>query len=213
MNSISELYGPAGSGKSQLCLQLISSTITSDKNGHIFFISTQERFIIERLIDFLPYDVDHRECLDRVHLQYFLDPEDELRFISYELPLLTQRYNYKAIIYDGIASNARIIESVFEKSHHINQLVGAFRRIMACHETAVLITNQITEVPGDFDANRKSALGLSLDNNVNIKVYLEYSKSTGKRSFNLVKSIFSPLGGEYFTIESNCIMGVEPESG
>ena len=211
VNTISELYGKAGSGKTQLCLQLLASIISSDKNAHAFYICTQERFIIERLVDFLPYDVDHRDCMDRVHLQYFLDPEEESRFITYELPFHMQKYHYKAIIYDGIASNARIIESVFEKSFHINQIVGSFRRIMAQYGGAVLITNQITDIPGEFDLIQKSALGLSLDNNVNIKICLEYNKSNGRRSFNLVKSLFSPLSRVYFAIESNGIMGVDPE--
>ncbi len=210
-STISELYGKAGSGKTQLCLQLLATSISSDKKSNIFYICTQERFIIERLIDFLPYEVDQRDCMDRVHLQYFLDPEEELRFIRYELPFHMHKYKYKVIIYDGIASNARIIESAIEKSFHVNQVIGSFRRLLAEHDTAILITNQITDIPSEAELIQKSALGLSLDNNVNTKICLEYDKSRSKRNFNLVKSVFSAPSRVFFTIESHGIMGIETE--
>lgn len=209
-NAITEIYGPAGSGKTQICIKLLATTILSDRQANILYISTQERFAIERLTDFLPYDVDHTEFLDRVHLQYFTEPEEEHHFINYFLYQQMKEYNYKLIIYDGIASNARLIESPFEKAEHINLIIASFRRIMLGHRTAVFITNQITDVPDEVNPSQKSTLGLSLDNNINCKICIEYNQHTGKRKLSLVKSLFSPPGSAYFTIEPLGIKGVEP---
>ncbi len=95
---------------------------------------------------------------------------DLVRFIRYELLFYMHKYKFKVIIYDGRASNARIFESAIDKSINLNQVIGSFRRLMAEHDTAVLITNQITDIPSEVELIRKSALGLLLYNNVNTKI-------------------------------------------
>ena len=99
-------------------------------------------------------------------------------------------------------------EDIFEKSEHINQVISSFRRIFLDFNVCTLITNQITDIPGDMDL-KVSALGLTLENNINVKLYLEKTLNPGERCMSLKKSLFTPLSKEYFTIAAEGIMGPE----
>ena len=73
----------------------------------------------------------------------------------------------------------------------------------------VLITNQITDIPNDSVSIKVSALGLTLENNVNIKIYLEKTNNPLERCISLKKSLFSPLSKEYFIISDEGLKGSE----
>lgn len=208
-SSITEIYGPAGSGKTQLCLKAVSYLLKSDTDVKVLYISTQERFNIERLVLFLALDNERSESyLDRVHLEYFLDPNVELHFFEYSLLQMMEDYDYKIIIYDGIASNSRNIENMFEKSEHINRIIAAFRRVFMNHNCTVLITNQVTDIPGDSDSNINSALGLTFENNVNIKTYLKKIPNSSKRKLIIQKSLSTPTISCYLDIDESGIKGI-----
>ncbi len=85
-NVITEIFGPAGTGKTQVCLHLIAQTLIRDNSSKSLYISTQERFRIERFKSFLGLSLNE-SVLDRLHLQYFLEPEPELHFLSFGLHL------------------------------------------------------------------------------------------------------------------------------
>ena len=74
LNSIIELYGSAGSGKTQMALQLVSTTLKNENDSKILFICTQERFSIDRLLSMLGPNFDS-SVLDRLHIEYFLTPK------------------------------------------------------------------------------------------------------------------------------------------
>lgn len=187
-NQIVELYGPAAAGKTHLCLQTISRLLKHDQDRNALFISTQERFPIEVLAGKLPNDY-----LDRLHLEYFLDPSDELHFLQYGLPALMDEFKYKLIVLDGIASNSRIIEDPLEKSKHVNSCLAAFRNLFAFHNLCCIITNQIAEVPsGDESKIIRSSLGLALENNINIKIFLDYNRGGNLRLWKIEKSSHCP---------------------
>lgn len=205
-NSVIELYGSAGSGKTQITLQLVSNILKTELESKILFICTQERFSIDRLVSILGPNFDST-VLDRIHIEYFLDSEMELHFFKYSLQGMIREFNYKLIIYDGIASNIRSIENIFEKSDHINQIIASLKRVFLYFEVCVLITNQITDIPNQSESIKVSALGLTLENNVNIKIYLEKTRNAHERCISLKKSIFSPLSTEYFIITDEGLKG------
>lgn len=206
MNAITEVYGSAGSGKSQLCFQLASNFLKKDENSKILFISTQERFSIERLMSMLGPFAD-RSCLDRVHIEYFLDSDVEYHFFHYSIFEMMKEFNYKLIIFDSIASNSRNIESIFEKSEHINSTIASFKRIFLYFEVCILIINQVTDVPNELESRKTSALGLTLENNVNMKIFLEKTKNLNERKIYVKKTFYSALITGYFTIASEGLKG------
>ena len=207
-NSIIELYGSAGSGKTQMALQLVSTTLKTENDSKILFICTQERFSIDRLLSMLGPNFDS-SVLDRLHIEYFLDSEVEMHFFKYSLQAMIQEFNYELIIYDGIASNIRSIENIFEKSDYINQIIASIRRVFLYFKVCVLITNQITDIPSDSESIKASALGLTLENNVNIKIYLEKTRNSSERCVSVKKSLFSSLSKEYFIITDVGLKGSE----
>ena len=207
-NSIVELYGSAGSGKTQIAIQLVSNILKTENDSKILFICTQERFSIDRLVAMLGPNCDST-VMDRLHIEYFLDSDVELHFFKYCLQAMIQEFNYKLIVYDGIASNIRSIENIFEKSDHINHILAALKRIFLYFEVCILITNQITDIPNDSESIKVSALGLTLENNVNIKIYLEKTRNAHERRITLKKYLFSPLSKEYFIISDDGLKGSE----
>lgn len=212
-NSIIELFGPAGSGKTQLCLQIIENILKTENDSKILYICTQERFPIERLVSMLGSELAHSE-LDRVHLQYFLDFEVESHFFQYSIHEMILEFNYKLIVFDGIASNSRSIVNVFEKSEHINQILASFKRIFLNFDVYALITNQIVDIPSDTESIKASALGLTLENNVNLKICLEKTRNSGERCLSVKKSLFTPLSKAFFVISDEGLKGLDedPES-
>lgn len=207
-NSITELYGSAGSGKTQIALQLVSNILKTEHDSKILFICTQEQFAIDRLVSMLGPDFEST-VLDRLHIEYFLDSEVELHFFKYSLQEMIREFNYKLIVYDGIASNIRSIENIFEKSDYINQIIASLKRVFLYFEVCVLITNQITDIPNQLKSIKVSALGLTLENNVSIKIYLEKTRNAHERRISLEKSLFSPLSKEYFIITDEGLKGSE----
>lgn len=207
--SIIEIFGSAGSGKTQLCLHLASNILKTDLNAKILFICTQERFPIERLVSMLGPDFSNA-ALDRVHLEYFLHFEVESHFFQYAIHEMVREYNYKLIIFDGIASNSRTIDDSFEKSEHINQIFASFRKLFLYFDVCALLTNQITDIPSDTDSvNKTSALGLTLENNINIKILLEKTRNLNERCLSVKKSLFTPLSKSFFVITNEGLKGLE----
>lgn len=199
MNSITEIYGTAGSGKTQICFQIASNVLKNDKNAKILFISTQERFPIERLTSMLGQFSDF-SCLDRVHIEYFLDSDVEYHFFRYSLFEMMKEFNYKLIIFDNIASNSRSIENIFDKSEHINSSIASFKRIFFYFDVCVIIVNQVTDIPNDLEPLKASALGLTLENNVNLKMLVEKTKNLNERKISAKKTMFSVPAAGYFII-------------
>ena len=211
LSSITEVYGSAGSGKTQLCFQLASTILRNDDNANVLFICTQERFPIDRLVSML--GSSERALLDRVHIEYFLDSEVECHFFQYSLFEMMREFNYKLIIFDSIASNSRNIDNIFEKSEHINGIIAAFKRVFLHFEVCVLITNQITDIPSDTELLKTSALGLTLENNVNLKIYLEKTNNVNERKISVQKALYSAPSKGYFIISTESLKGlVEDES-
>lgn len=206
-NSITEIYGSAGSGKSQLCLQLVSNVLKSENDAKILYICNQERFSIDRLVSMLGPSIEKTQ-LDRVHIQYFLDSDVEYHYFRYSLLEMMREYEYKLIIFDNIASNARNIENILEKSEHINCVISSLKRLFLYFEVCVIITNQITDIPGEFESLKASALGLALENNVNLKIYAEKTKIPGERRITVQKSLYSALSKGSFIISSECLKGL-----
>lgn len=206
-NSITEIYGSAGSGKSQLCLQLVSNVLKSENDAKILYICSQERFPIDRLLSMLGASVE-KSLLDRVHIQYFLDSDVEYHYFRYSLLEMMREFEYKLIIFDNIASNARNIGSVIEKSEHINCVISSLKRLFLYYEVCVIINNQITDVPGEFESLKTSALGLALENNVNLKIYVEKTKIPNERRITVQKSLYSAISKGSFVISSNCLKGL-----
>lgn len=205
-NSIIELFGAAGTGKTQLCISLVAQFLLKEPDVKVLYISTQERFAIERLVEMLGTEA-RSETLDRLHLEYFLDSDVEQHFIRFGLLELVKEFGYGLIVYDGIASNARIIQDTFEKTSHISMIFASLRQLFAYSDLCVVVTNQITDVPGELDSTQKSALGLALSNCINLKICLEADRGRKTRRFTLVKSVFTPLDSEYFTIDGAGIKG------
>jgi RecA/RadA recombinase len=192
-----EIFGTAASGKTLLCLQATALLLSTCPDSTVLFVGTQERFPIERFIELI--GGTRQDVLDRLHLQYFLDGESETQFFSHSLPSLMHEFRYGMIIYDGVASNARAILDQFEKARHINEIFGSLRALLRDFCFCCLVTNQIVDVPSDADIDlRRSALGLAVQNNCNIKIMLDYDRNRERRTYKLLKSPYSaPASGAY----------------
>jgi RecA/RadA recombinase len=206
-NVLTEIFGAAGSGKTQLCLQLAANLLKTESKAKVLFICTQERFSIDRMVSFL--GDENSSLLDRIHVEYFLDPEVELHFFRFVIHNLMNEFKYSLIIYDGIASNTRNIDNVFQKAENLYNILFSFRYIFLTHSVCVVLTNQISDVPNDLEAEsiKVSALGLTLENNVNIKIQLERCKIKNERIITLKKSLYTPLLSDRFIISDKHLKG------
>ena len=132
---VTTIYGPAGSGKSNLTLLAVAST-----QGKVVFIDTEGSFSVDRLQQLAP---DTKDLLDRVILLKATTFEQQTNIIS-KLPQMVGE-DVDLVIVDSIASQYRAAIARGEEnlnnqlSHQLNTLY----RVAADNELAVLITTQV----------------------------------------------------------------------
>ena len=165
--SLTELYGEFGSGKSQLCHQLCV-TVQLDEaqgglNGGVLFIDTESTFRPERVQQIAP--------------RFGVKPQDVLKGIVYaeaytsnhQIVLLEnadeviKENNIKLIIIDSVTSHFRSEyigrEMLANRQQQLNRHLHKLVRLGRAFNTALVITNQVMASPDAFFSKAVTPVG------------------------------------------------------
>ena len=150
--SITELVGEFGSGKSQIChtLCIAANKLTERKHstsGNIIFIDTENTFRSERA-----YQIAEQNGLDPLavlntiyHCNVY--NSKELESIIDNLDKFIEQYNAKMVIIDSIISLHRAEFSgrgtLAERQQRLGKMLNKLRRYADIYNVAVVITNQV----------------------------------------------------------------------
>lgn len=163
---ITELCGEAGSGKTQLALQLLLQAQLPEENGglggNVCFISTNGMSISSRLHQ-LSEEFPARykrhtgslcpksptELLNGILVEKCIDLAQYIEVIQDKLPTLFVARGIKLVVIDSIASILRgemvgTMESITLRSHFMMSSANWLRSLAHDHNAAVIVVNQMT---------------------------------------------------------------------
>jgi DNA repair protein RadA len=159
--SITEIAGEIGSGKSQICYTLcVTANMSSDKNGlggNVIFIDTENTFRAERIFQI----AEHRginepdEILRKIYVCKIYNTS-HLEVIIQELGKSIEEYKAKLVIVDSIIALHRAEfsgrETSADRQQRLNIMLHKLNRLAEVHNIAVVITNQVQSQPDDFSS-------------------------------------------------------------
>jgi DNA repair protein RadA len=160
--SITEIAGEFGSGKSQICHTLCAAAIALLENdslnasgdgstqrapGSIIFIDTENTFHANRVYQIAEQkNLDPEDILKRIYHCNIYSSE-QLEVLIDDLPKSIEQFNTKLVIIDSIISLHRAEFSgratLAERQQRLGKMLNKLRRYADIYNIAVVITNQV----------------------------------------------------------------------
>jgi len=198
--AITEIYGPYGSGKTQLCHQVAVTVQLPPERGGLgrttLFIDTEGTFRPERIVQIAErFELDPEETLKNI-LYARAFTSDHQMIVTEKAESLMKERNIGIIIVDSLISHFRGEyvgrESLAARQQKLNRYLHKLLKLALGYNAAVLVTNQVVADPGTFfgDPN-KPAGGHVLGHGVTARLYIRRAKK-GLRQITLVKSPYLP---------------------
>jgi DNA repair protein RadA len=173
--SITEIAGEFGSGKSQICQTLCAAAIALMENSRldeeesqrpphsIIFLDTENSFRANRVHQIAEQkNLDPEEVLKRIyHCNVY--SSEQLEVIIDDLPKFIEQYNAKLVIIDSIISLHRAEFSgrgtIVERQQRLGKMLNKLRRYADIYNLAVIITNQVVSYPDGSGFDYMKAAG------------------------------------------------------
>ena len=163
--SITEIAGEFGSGKSQICHTFCAAAIALMEDdldrcdsgsihgppGSIIFIDTENTFRANRVHQIAEQkNLDPEDILKRIfHCNVY--SSEQLEVLIDDLPKFIEQYNAKLVIIDSIISLHRAEFSgrgtLAERQQRLGKMLNKLRRYADIYNIAVVITNQVVSYP------------------------------------------------------------------
>ncbi len=214
--SITEIYGPYGSGKTQLAHQMaVTVQLPPEKGGlgrAALFIDTEGTFRPERIVQIAErFGLDPEETLKRILYARAFTSDHQMLVTERAEPYIKEK-NIGIIIVDSLISHFRGEyvgrESLAERQQKLNKYLHKLLRLALGYNLAVLVTNQVVADPAAFftDPNRPAG-GHVLGHGVTARLYIKRGKKD-RRVVKLVKSPYLPEGTVEIVITEGGIQDV-----
>ena len=220
--SITEIAGEFGSGKSQICHTLCTAAIelmeddldTCDSGlihrppASIIFIDTENSFRANRVHQIAEQkNLDPEDILKRIfHCNVY--SSEQLEVLIDDLPKFIEQYNTKLVIIDSIISLHRAEfcgrGTLAERQQRLGKMLNKLRRYADIYDIAVVITNQVVSyADGSGFDYMKAAGGNIVAHGSTYRIFLrKYGKN---RVATMEDSPCQPYQRAKFTIAENGI--------
>lgn len=172
---IVDIFGGAGTGKTQLLLQL---SINSIKNGgHVLYLDTTGEFRPERILEIQKYTGLNNNFLQQITVSRLTNTSEQIKSIE-----SIQKNNFSLIVIDNITDlfsyEYKKNESTFEKNSLFMKYMHDLSKFAIKNKIPVVVTNMIRNIDDKEVENMKSAI----DPFTHVKIHLfkNSSKFTGK---------------------------------
>lgn len=173
LGCVTEIYGEAGSGKTQLCLQLALNCqlprVLGGLDGKAIYVSTEKLAPVKRIDQMqkaLKQKAPEINFMDNILVYEFNTPAAFELFIRGPLRtlLVTQNEPIKILIIDSITSLYKLESNYIKRSKHMRSTFEKLVYLATKFNFAILCTNHISAVPTDpdrFENLSKPSLGMS----------------------------------------------------
>jgi DNA repair protein RadA len=213
--SITEVFGEFGSGKSQISHELaVTVQLPRDHgglDGECVFIDTENTFRPERIEQISnAFELDHEEVLQKIHIARAFNSAHQILMADKINELIQSGSNIKLVIVDSLMAHFRAEyvgrESLATRQQKLNQHLHALQNIANTYNVAVFITNQVQARPDAFFGSPTKAIGGHvLGHASTYRIWLKKGLA-GKRIARLVDSPHLPEGECVFKITTDGIV-------
>ncbi len=213
--SITEVFGEFGSGKSQISHELaVTVQLPPEKGGldaECVFIDTENTFRPERVEQIAnAFELDIEETLQKIHVARAFNSSHQILMAEKINELIQKGSNIKLVIVDSLMAHFRAEyvgrESLAVRQQKLNQHLHALQQIANTYNVAVFITNQVQAKPDSFFGSPTKAIGGHvLGHASTYRIWLKKGLA-GKRIARLVDSPHLPEGECVFKIKTEGIV-------
>jgi len=172
---IVDIFGGAGTGKTQLLLQL---SINSIKNGgHVLYLDTTGEFRPERILEIQKQTKTDYDFLQQITVSRLTNTSEQIKSIKN-----IQNNHFSLIVIDNITDlfsyEYKKNESIVEKNFVFMKYMHDLSKFAIRNKIPIVVTNMIRSIDGKEIENMKSAI----DPFTHVKIHLfkNSSKFTGK---------------------------------
>ena len=172
---IVDIFGGAGTGKTQLLLQL---SINSIKNGgHVLYLDTTGEFRPERILEIQKQTKTDYDFLQQITVSRLTNTSEQIKSIKN-----IQNNRFSLIVIDNITDlfsyEYKKNESTVEKNFVFMKYMHDLSKFAIRNKIPIVVTNMIRSIDGKEIENMKSAIDLFT--HVKIHLFKNSSKFTGK---------------------------------
>ena len=192
--SITEVYGEFGSGKSQLAHQLcVNVQLPPEKGGlgaKAIYIDTENTFRPERIEQMAKAaGLDTKEVLDNIYVARACTTDHQI-LLADKASDIAKQGGFKLIVVDSLTSLFRTEYcgrgALAERQQKLGQHLAALHKLAEMHDMAVFVTNQVQSRPDVFFGDPTRPVGGHiLGHSATARIYLRKSKAN-TRVANLV---------------------------
>ena len=206
--SICEVFGEFGSGKTQIGHQLAVNTILPTSqgglNGEVFYIDTEDTFRPERIAQMAEaVGMDPQDALDRIHVARAYNSAHQMLLV-YEIKRMAKSIDVKLVIVDSLTSHFRAEfvgrGMLASRQQKLNKHLKELKQLSDVQNALVLVTNQVMSNPAALWGDPTKAIGGHIVGHAStFRLYLRKSKG-GRRLARLIDSPNLPEGEAVFTV-------------
>lgn len=218
--TITELYGEYGSGKSQVCHQLcVNVQLPPDRGGlggGALYIDTENTFRTERIVQMAEHlGLDPEEVFKNIIFAEAYT-SDHQTFLVENADKVVKENNIRLIIVDSLTSHFRSEylgrEMLAERQQKLNKHMHKLIRLARAFNAAAVVTNQVMAKPDVFFGDAVHPVGGHIVAHTSrTRVFLRKSARGPLRIARLVSSPYLPEGERDFKITEQGIEDVEED--
>lgn len=217
--SITEFYGEFGSGKSQLCQQAAITVQLPKEQGGLdaccLYIDTEHVFRPERIRQIAErFGLDVKTVLKRIiYAEAYTSQHQQLLIESCDD--LVKQHDVRLIIVDSLTGHFRSEyigrETLAPRQQMLNKFMHRLIRLARAFNAAVIVTNQVHDVPDAYHREPKPIGGHIVGHIAHTRIYLRKGRNN-LRIARIVASPFLPEREAPIRIAEEGIINSESES-
>jgi len=206
--SIIELFGEFGSGKTQVAHQLcIMVQLPKEKGGldaHAFYIDTENTFRPERIVQMAEaFELDPDEALSKIHVARAYNSSHQMLLVD-KVKELSKNVSAKLLVVDSLTAHFRAEfigrGALADRQQKLNRHMHDLLKWSDVNNGVVCVTNQVSAKPDAFFGDPTRPIGGHIvGHTATFRIYLRKSKGP-KRIARLIDSPHLPEGEAVFTV-------------
>ena len=218
--TITELYGEYGSGKSQICHQLCVNVQLPPECGGLgggaLYIDTENTFRTERIVQMAEHlDFDPEEVIKNIIFAEAYT-SDHQTFLVENADKVVKENNIRLIIVDSLTSHFRSEylgrEMLAERQQKLNKHMHKLIRLARAFNAVAVVTNQVMSKPDVFFGDAVHPVGGHIvAHTSHTRVFLRKSARGPVRIARLVSSSYLPEGEMVFKITEHGVEDVKED--